>query len=114
MLLPVVPQLTRTAVLRPTYLDPDAPVERPASAVDGDRQNAPEKVPIASVPTGDRCWHFTFTPDDRRLLVACGRSNEVVVIDAVTLKPIKRIEDKKTPWGVVTYPKSVGSLDWPM
>jgi YVTN family beta-propeller protein len=69
---------------------------------------------IGSAPTGDRCWHFTFTPDDKTILVACGRSNEVVVIDAATLKPIKRIEDKKLPWGVVTYPKSVGSLDWPM
>jgi YVTN family beta-propeller protein len=68
---------------------------------------------IGTAPTGDRCWHFSFTPDDQRILVACGRSNEVVVIDAATLKPIKRIEDKKLPWGVVTYPKSVGSLDWP-
>lgn len=68
---------------------------------------------IKTVPTGDRCWHFTFTPDDSRILVACGRSNEVVVIDAKRLEPVKRIADKKLPWGVVTYPKSVGSLDWP-
>jgi hypothetical protein len=26
---------------------------------------------------------------------------------------VKRIPDKKLPWGIVTYPKSVGSLDWP-
>jgi hypothetical protein len=26
---------------------------------------------------------------------------------------VKTIEDKKLPWGIVTYPKSVGSLDWP-
>lgn len=69
--------------------------------------------PIKNVPTGDRCWHFTFTPDDSQILVACGRSNEVVVIDANTLEPVKRIEDKKLPWGIVTYPKSVGSLDMP-
>jgi YVTN family beta-propeller protein len=69
--------------------------------------------PIASVPIGDRCWHFTFTPDDSQILVACGRSNDVVVIDAKTLEPVKRIEDKKMPWGIVTYPKSVGSLDMP-
>ena len=68
---------------------------------------------IGQVPTGKRCWHFSFTPDDSQILVACGRSNEVVVIDAVTLKPVKRIEDKKFPWGIVTYPKSVGSLDMP-
>jgi YVTN family beta-propeller protein len=69
--------------------------------------------PIAKAPTGDRCWHFSFTPDDQRILVACGRSNEVVVLDANTYKPLKRIEDKKMPWGVITYPKSIGSLDWP-
>jgi YVTN family beta-propeller protein len=69
--------------------------------------------PIKNVPTGERCWHFTFTPDDSQILVACGRSHEVVVIDAATLEPVKRIADKKMPWGVVTYPKSVGSLDVP-
>jgi YVTN family beta-propeller protein len=69
--------------------------------------------PIKSVPTGERCWHFTFTPDDSQILVACGRSHEVVVIDAATLEPVKRIGDKKMPWGIVTYPKSVGSLDMP-
>jgi YVTN family beta-propeller protein len=69
--------------------------------------------PIKSVPTGERCWHFTFTPDDSQILVACGRSHEIVVIDAATLEPVKRIGDKKMPWGIVTYPKSVGSLDQP-
>ena len=69
--------------------------------------------PIKDVPTGERCWHFTFTPDDTKILVACGRSNEIVVIDAATLTEIKRIEDKKLPWGIVTWPKSVGSLDVP-
>jgi YVTN family beta-propeller protein len=68
---------------------------------------------IKKVPTGERCWHFTFTPDDSQILVACGRSHEVVVIDAATLEPVKRIADKKLPWGIVTYPKAVGSLDVP-
>ena len=30
---------------------------------------------LAEVPTGKRCWHFTFTPDDSKILLACGRSN---------------------------------------
>jgi YVTN family beta-propeller protein len=68
---------------------------------------------VQSIPIGDRCWHFTFTPDEAHILVACGRSNEVVVIDAKTLKAVKTIEDKKLPWGIVTYPKSIGSLDTP-
>lgn len=70
-------------------------------------------APIGSVPTGDRCWHFSFTPDDRQILVACGRSNEVVVIDVATLQVTQRIADKQLPWGVVTWPRSVGSLDQP-
>jgi YVTN family beta-propeller protein len=69
--------------------------------------------PIKNIPIGERCWHFTFTPDDSHILVACGRSHEVVVIDAKTLEPVKHIEGKKLPWGIVTYPKSVGSLDMP-
>lgn len=68
---------------------------------------------LKAVPTGTRCWHFSFTPDDKTILVGCGRSDEVVAIDAKSLEVVKRIPDKKLPWGIVTYPKSVGSLDWP-
>ena len=68
---------------------------------------------IKEVPTGNRCWHFSFTPDDKQILVACGRSDDVVVIDAATLEPMQRIAGKKLPWGIVTYPKSFGSLDQP-
>ena len=69
--------------------------------------------PVAEYPIGDRCWHFTFTPDDKQILAACGRSNEVVVLDAATGAVVKRIEDKLMPWGIVTYPKAYGSLDTP-
>jgi len=69
--------------------------------------------PVPEIPTGERCWHFTFTPDDKHILVACGRSNEVVVINVAEGKAVKRIADKKLPWGVVTYPKAFGSLDTP-
>lgn len=68
---------------------------------------------IKDIPTGDRCWHFSFTPDNQNILLACGKSNEVVVIDAHTLEVTKRITDKDMPWGIVTFPKSVGSLDRP-
>ncbi len=70
-------------------------------------------APIKDIPTGARCWHFSFTPDDRNILVACGRSSEIVVIDANTLEPVKRIADTQLPWGIVTYPKSAGSVDRP-
>lgn len=68
---------------------------------------------IAEHPIGDRCWHFTFTPDDKHILAACGRSDEVVVLEVASGKIVKRIADKLTPWGIVTYPKSFGSLDTP-
>ncbi len=69
--------------------------------------------PVAQVDTGKRCWHFTFTPDDRHILIACGRSDEVIIIDANEMKPVKRISGMKLPWGIVAYPKSVGTLDAP-
>ncbi|HYN54712.1 MAG TPA: cytochrome D1 domain-containing protein [Methylotenera sp.] len=69
---------------------------------------------IKDIPTGNRCWHFTFTPDDKEILLACGKSDAVFVIDAEKLEVTKQIEDKKLPWGVVTYPKAMGSLDKPL
>ncbi len=68
---------------------------------------------IKQIETGKRCWHFSFTPDDKNLLLACGKSDEVLVIDTEKLEVTKRIEDKQLPWGIVTYPKSMGSLDKP-
>lgn len=66
---------------------------------------------IKDIATGNRCWHFTFTPDDKEILLACGKSDAIFVIDAEKLEVTQQIEDKKLPWGVVTYPKSMGSLD---
>ncbi len=68
---------------------------------------------LAQIPVGQRCWHFTFTPDDSKILLACGRSNNVVVVDANAYKQVGTIEGFKLPWGIVTYPKSYGSLDLP-
>jgi YVTN family beta-propeller protein len=68
---------------------------------------------LGEVTTGGRCWHFSFTPDDRQILLACGKSNEVVTIDTASLEVTHRLEGFDTPWGVVTYPKSMGSLDQP-
>ncbi|CAG0986931.1 Hydrazine synthase subunit beta [Methylophilaceae bacterium] len=75
--------------------------------------NAKTYEKVKEVATGDRCWHFTFTPDDKEILLACGRSHEVLVIDTDKLEVTKRIGDKELPWGVIAYPKSVGSLDAP-
>lgn len=68
---------------------------------------------LGETQIGQRCWHFTFTPDDSKLLMACGRSNSVYVIDAATYQQIKVIDGLKLPWGIVTYPRSYGSLGLP-
>jgi DNA-binding beta-propeller fold protein YncE len=68
---------------------------------------------VGQVPIGKRCWHFTFTPDDSKLLLACGRSNSIYVIEANSYKPLRTIEGFDLPWGIVTYPKSYGSLGLP-
>ena len=68
---------------------------------------------IKDIPTGERCWHFSFTPDDQQIMLVCGKSNEVVVIDANKLEVTKRIAGKGMHWGIVTYPKSMGSIDRP-
>ncbi len=66
---------------------------------------------VKDITTGNRCWHFSFTPDDKEILLACGKSDAVLVIDVEKLEVTQQIEDKKMPWGLVTYPKSMGSLD---
>ena len=68
---------------------------------------------IAEAPIGERCWHFTFTPGDSRVLLACGRSNSVYVIDANSYQPIAVIGGFQTPWGILTYPRAYGSLGLP-
>jgi YVTN family beta-propeller protein len=68
---------------------------------------------IAEIPIGQRCWHFTFTPDDSKILLACGRSSNIVVIDPNSYKPITTIPGFNLPWGIVTYPRSYGSLGLP-
>lgn len=70
-------------------------------------------APVAAIPVGKRCWHFSFTPGEQKLLLACGRSNSVQVIDAQKREVVDTLRGYKLPWGVVTYPTSVGSLDAP-
>ncbi|MFZ9641973.1 MAG: beta-propeller fold lactonase family protein [Candidatus Methylopumilus sp.] len=68
---------------------------------------------IKDISTGNRCWHFSFTPDDKQILLACGKSQALMVIDTESLEKTKEISGTEMPWGVVTYPKSMGSLDQP-
>jgi YVTN family beta-propeller protein len=68
---------------------------------------------LGEAATGQRCWHFTFTPDDSAILLACGRSNNIYVIDASSYKVIRTLDGFHLPWGIVTYPASYGSLGLP-
>ena len=68
---------------------------------------------MGEAPIGQRCWHFTFTPDDSKVLLACGRSNNVYVIDANSYQQISVIGGFQTPWGIITYPRAYGSLGLP-
>ncbi len=68
---------------------------------------------IGETPIGKRCWHFTFTPDNSKLLMACGRSDNVYVIDANTYQTLKVLSGFQTPWGILAYPRSYGSLGLP-
>jgi YVTN family beta-propeller protein len=75
--------------------------------------DATSLAPVASIPVGKRCWHFSFTPDGRKVLLACGRSNAVEVIDPKAYKVTDVLQGYELPWGIVTYPKSAGTLDAP-
>lgn len=66
---------------------------------------------ISDIPVGQRCWHFSFTPDGSKVLLACGRSNAVYVLDATSYQTVKQIEGLSLPWGIVTYPRSAGSIE---
>jgi YVTN family beta-propeller protein len=66
---------------------------------------------LADVAVGKRCWHFSFTPDGTKLLAACGRSDAVYVVDAQTYQPVAQVGGLPLAWGIVTYPKSMGSLE---
>jgi len=68
---------------------------------------------IAEVPIGQRCWHFTFTPDDSKILLACGRSNAIDIVDPNSYKEVGQIGGFNLPWGIVTYPRAYGSLGLP-
>lgn len=61
-----------------------------------------------------RCWHMSFSPSGEDILIACGGSDEFLILDAMTYAEKKRLNMPGKPWGVITYPKTFGSLDEPV
>ena len=55
--------------------------------------------------------HFSLTAAKERPPYRMHGGDEVLVIDSDTLNISKRIPVKGIPWGIVTYPKAIGSLD---
>ena len=49
---------------------------------------------------GKRVWHLAFSSDGTRMFTTNGVSNDVTVVDLVSLKPIKSIPVGRYPWGV--------------
>jgi YVTN family beta-propeller protein len=56
------------------------------------------------VEVGARPWGLGLTPDGKKLYTANGSSNDVTVVDAMTLAVIRRIPVGETPWGVASGP----------
>jgi YVTN family beta-propeller protein len=56
---------------------------------------------VGEVKVGARPWGFALTADGKYLYTANGPSNDVSVVDTVTLKVIKTIKVGSSPWGVV-------------
>jgi len=64
------------------------------------------------ISVGERCWHFTLNADESKLIAACGRSNNLVVSDTQSGKILQDVASPGTPWGIITFPRSTGSLDF--
>lgn len=66
---------------------------------------------VKTAESGKRCWHFSFTPDNQKIMLACGKSDDVYVYNTEDLSLSTKIDVPGMPWGVLTYPKAMGSLD---
>lgn len=66
---------------------------------------------VKSAESGKRCWHFSFTPNNEKIMLACGKSDDVYVYNTSDLSLSTKLDIPGMPWGVLTYPKSMGSLD---
>jgi YVTN family beta-propeller protein len=55
---------------------------------------------VQQVAVGTRPWGIALSDDGKLLYTANGPSNDVSVLDTVTLKVIKKIPVDKSPWGI--------------
>jgi YVTN family beta-propeller protein len=64
---------------------------------------------VQTVAVGQRPWGIAITSDGKKLYTANGPSNDVTVIDAASMKVIKKIPAGKIPWGVAISPAAPAS-----
>ena len=55
----------------------------------------------ATIKVGKRPWNMALTPDNKKLYVANGRSDNISVIDTKANQVVQTISVGKLPWGVV-------------
>lgn len=67
----------------------------------GARHGTPRARLVAEIPVGARPWGIALSPDRRLLYVANGPSNDVSIVDTITLRVIKKVAVGRSPWGVV-------------
>jgi YVTN family beta-propeller protein len=53
---------------------------------------------------GQRPWHMALDPDDSKLYVANGLTNDLTVIDVASLKAERSVPVGHLPWGVAIMP----------
>jgi DNA-binding beta-propeller fold protein YncE len=68
---------------------------------------------LANARIGARGWHFSYTPDGKAIVVACGRSRDLHIIDADRWKEAGVVPQLPVPWGILAFPLSAGSLGLP-
>lgn len=58
----------------------------------------------AEVPVGARPWGMALTPNAQLLFTANGPSNDVSIVNASTLKVVRKVAVGRSPWGVAIGP----------
>lgn len=53
---------------------------------------------------GQRPWHLELSPDQTKLYVANGLTNDMTIIDVASLKAEKSVPVGRLPWGVAIAP----------